>query len=193
MSGCAGPSPACSLAMSPLSQGRPGSSPWTCCSTSTQKSLPEEQTRQPAAALPRLPFPVVWAPRMPPALPGGILILTATPWPDLSVGRLPAKLEINFRSGSGFTWCNCLSAGNSIQFPESLGTEQTVQSNSFQSILTWAGDEPIWKRWEALQSSHLQFSLTCWFPTTGRSLLSQDHYEANSISFRSWPYVWFFR
>lgn len=67
------------------------------------KSLPEQQTRKSPAALPHPPFSVVYAPRTPPALPGGILILTVTPRPDLSVGRLPAKLEINFRSSGGFT------------------------------------------------------------------------------------------
>lgn len=127
--------------------GETWSSPWTCLSISTQKAeIPSWAAEVqicccPAtAALPCLCPPCVsrFARR----------ILTAAPQPDLSVGRPPAKLEINFRSSGGFTRCNRLSAGNMIQFPESLGTEQTVQSNSFQSILTWAGDEPIWKRWK---------------------------------------------
>lgn len=118
------------------------------------------------------PLPAACAPGTPPALLGGILVFTVTSQPDLSVGRLPAKLEMNFRSSGSFMWCGDSSAGNTIQ---SLGAKKTAQSNSFQSMVTWAGDEPIHERWEALQSSCLQFPLACRIPTTSRSFLSQGH------------------
>lgn len=173
--------------MNHVSQGRPESSSCTCkwcCSTSIQKS--EVLCLTAHHLLPCHLCPSPWS--VPPVhlqlcwevFLSLQLLLSLTP-------LLEEKLEINFRCSSSFMWCGCC-FNPQMQL---LGTEQTVQNNGFQSTLTWTGGEPTLERQQALQSSHSRFPLACRVATTTFS--SQDRYKANSISLRSWLFIWFFR
>ena len=96
-----------------VSPGRPWSRSCTCkwcCSTglrntevlcqTTKDVCFGRRTCKPPAALLHSPVPMACASGTPLAWPGGVLF-TATSQPDLSVARLTAKLEINFRSSGG--------------------------------------------------------------------------------------------
>lgn len=96
--------------MNHISQGRPGAvyvlasgaaPPAEVLSLTAEDMYSEKQTCKPPAALPQSPFPAVCAPGTPQGMAGGFSSLWLLLESDLSE-RLSAKLEINFRSSSGF-------------------------------------------------------------------------------------------